>query len=258
MERGWWCYKKKNDPELEVVLAWEQVRETEVRSWLPRMPWRAQGVKSWLSSPEARTREPCLLASERDAKKRSSLWHLYSSEHSQAESLEDHKQHKALMDMLGCVEAELTPVLSHWLPWYMARVRTSQLPLLHSRHPKQRGSALPHTQRLAVQANHTLKCPQPWTIPFPPQNPGRFCYSCCDVSWKATLHLTLHIGLVNWELQISKIYSAEKFSKLDVCRDGRRLQERCFLSLMISGLILCCRDHAGVNRSASSVQQPHY
>lgn len=82
MERGWWCYKNKNDPDLELVLAWEQVRETEVRSWLAQMPWRAQGVKSLLSSPEARTREPCLLASERDAKKRSSLWHLYSSEHS--------------------------------------------------------------------------------------------------------------------------------------------------------------------------------
>lgn len=83
-------------------------------------------------------------------------------------SLEDHKQHKALMDMLGCADAELTPGPSHWLPWSVARIRTSQLPLLHPRYPKQRGSALPQTQGLAVQANHTPKCPQPWAIPFPP------------------------------------------------------------------------------------------
>lgn len=91
----------------------------------------------------------------------------------------------------------------------------------------QRGSAHPHTQCLAVQGNHTPKCPLPWAmaIPFPPQNPGRFCNSCYDVSWKATLHLALHIGLLK---QISGIYPAEKFSKLDVCRDRRRLERKVF------------------------------
>lgn len=40
-------------------------------------------------------------------------------------SLEDHKQHKALMDMLSCADTELTPGPSHWLPWYVARIRTA-------------------------------------------------------------------------------------------------------------------------------------
>lgn len=188
-----------------------------------------------------------------DAKTRSSLWHLYSSEHSQAESLEDHKQHKALMDMLGCVEAELTPGPRQWLSWSMARIRTSQLSFLDPRYPKQRGSALPHTQCLAVQANHTPKCPS-----FSSSKPGRFFCSCYYVSWKATLHLTLHIGLVKWKLCKYQEYTQQKNSpSLKSAGMGEDWRERCFLSLTFSALILLCRDHAGMNRNASSVYQLH-
>lgn len=47
--------------------------------------------------------------------------------------------------MLGCVDAELTPGPSHWLPWSLAMIRTSQLPLYHLRCTLSREVQLSHT-----------------------------------------------------------------------------------------------------------------